>query len=188
MIAYLHGKILNKTSRVVVLLTNQVGYRIFLTPNYLEQLHVGEEVELFIHTHVKEDALDLYGFKNQEESDFFQQLISVSGVGPKSAINILGLASLGELKKAITSGDPGILQRVSGIGKKTAERLVVELKEKIISNLSEQINLDGDDAHVVEALISLGYKERDVRELIKNLKLDGDLATRVRVALQAVNK
>jgi holliday junction DNA helicase RuvA len=188
MIAFLQGRVSDKTNRGVILLVGQVGYLVFLTPNYLEQVSVGKELELFIHTHVKEDALDLYGFKNTEETEFFQQLISVSGVGPKSAINIMGLASLGGLKKAITSGDPSILQQVSGIGKKTAERLVVELKEKIINNLSDQIDLGSEDTQVVEALVSLGYKERDVKELIKNLKLDGDLATRVRTALQSVNQ
>jgi Holliday junction DNA helicase RuvA len=132
--------------------------------------------------------LDLYGFKSVEEMDFFQQLISVSGVGPKSALNILGLAKLDDLKMAITSGDPTILQQVSGIGKKTAERLVVELKEKIITDISDNFTFNSEGNQVVEALTSLGYKEKDVKELVKDLKLEGDLATMVRSALQAMNK
>ena len=188
MIAFLQGQVLSKTTKGIILLVNQIGYHVFLTPNYLEEINNDQELKLFIHTNVKEDALDLYGFRSVEELEFFQQLISVSGVGPKSAINILGLAKLEQLKKAITSGDPSILQQVSGIGKKTAERLVVELKEKIISNLSEQINLTSEDGQVIEALVSLGYKESEAKGLIKDLKLEGDLVTRVKAALQAINK
>ena len=130
--------------------------------------------------------MDLYGFKTLDELEFFKQLISVSGVGPKSAINVLGLAPMNQLKKAITSGDPTILQQVSGIGKKTAERLVVELKEKIITDLSDQDFSNNEDVQVKEALVSLGYREQEARAAIKDLKLEGDLAAKVKAALQAI--
>lgn len=188
MISFLQGKILLKNEKDIILMVNQIGYRVSLSPIFLEQLKEEQELKLFIHTHVKEDLLDLYGFKTIEELDFFKQLISVSGVGPKSAVNILGLAKLDDLKKAITSGDPSILRQVSGIGKKTAERLVVELKEKIITDISEEFVFNKDDKQVVEALVSLGYKEKDVRDLIKDLEFEGDLASRVKTALQSMNK
>lgn len=189
MIAYLKGQVFQKNNKSIILLTNnQVGYEVFLTAQDLEQNRVNELAEFFIYTHVKEDALSLYGFKTQEQLNLFKQLLSVSGIGPRSALNVLGLADLTELKRAITSGDPSLLQQVSGIGKKTAERLVVELKEKILIDLSAQTPVSNSDNQVVEALISLGYKERDAREAVRGLQIEGDLGAKVKAALAAVNK
>ena len=159
MIAYLSGEIFSRGPRSIILLTNQqIGYEVFLSAQDLEKTQGSPEAVFFIYTHVKEDALDLYGFLTKNHLDFFKQLLSVSGIGPKSALNILSLADLGELKKAITSGDPSLLQQVSGIGKKTAERLVVELREKIIIDLSQQESVAPENNQVIEALVSLGYK------------------------------
>ncbi|MCB9803077.1 Holliday junction branch migration protein RuvA [Candidatus Nomurabacteria bacterium] len=189
MIAYLEGLVFKKNNKNLILLVNNIGYLVSLSVKDLEVLKLEQKLSLFIHTHVKEDALDLYGFLKQEQLEFFQQLISVSGVGPKSALNIISLASLEDLKKAITSGDPSILQQVSGIGKKTAERLVVELKEKIITDLSvgfEQ-KLIGDQ-QLIEALLSLGYKEREIREALNIIKPEGELGEKVKQTLKFLAK
>lgn len=189
MIAYLKGEISQKLSKSVVLVTNGVGYEVFLSLKNLESVKVDKEKEFFIHSYIKEDALDLYGFLSLEELDFFKKLISVSGVGPKSALNVLALAEVEILKRAITSGDSSLLQQVSGIGKKTAERLVVELKEKFIVDLSEAALSTNDGQQVVEALISLGYKPLEAQEIIKHLpKEEADLATKIKQALQFINK
>lgn len=173
MISFLQGQVFKKNNKGIVLLVNNIGYRVFLSSKDLENINLQQELELFIHTHVKEDLLDLYGFSKEDSLEFFQQLISVSGVGPKSALNIISLAPLDDLKKAITSGDPGILQQVSGIGKKTAERLVVELKEKIITNLSEEFDQQMfGDQQLISALTSLGYKEKEIRDVLQEIKLD----------------
>jgi len=189
MIAYLRGKILEKTLKSAIVLTDKIGYEVFLTSKELEGVVKEQEAEYFIYSYIKEDAFDLYGFRSVAELDFFKKLISVSGVGPKSALNVLALAEIEELKRAITSGDAAVLQQVSGIGKKTAERLVVELKEKFISDLSEQVMVSNVDQQVVDALVSLGYKEVEARGVVKSIPAsETDLATRIKEALKYINK
>lgn len=189
MIAYLKGKIIKKLAKSAIVLTGGVGYELFLSLKNLEKTSLDEEREFFIHTYVKEDALDLYGFYSLEELDFFKKLISVSGVGPKSALNVLALAEVEELKRAITSGDFSMLQQVSGIGKKTAERLVVELKEKFIDDISVGGSSGQGNEQVVEALVSLGYKSIEAQDIVKHLPKDeGDLATKIKQALQLINQ
>ena len=188
MIAYLKGKIINKSTKSVIVLAGSVGYEIFLPTKFIEKINKQDETEFFIHSYIKEDAFDLYGFASLEELDFFKKLISVSGVGPKSALNVLSLASLDDLKRAITSGDSTVLQKVSGIGKKTAERLVVDLKEKFIVDLSQPSMTSGSDKQVVEALMSLGYKQSEAQEVLKDLPKNDDLATRIKGALKYINK
>ncbi len=155
----------------------------------LELAGVELEKEFYIHSQIKEDIFDLYGFENQEELGFFRKLISVSGVGPKSALNVLNIATVSELKRAIGSGDSQILQQVSGIGKKTAERLVVELKEKFIDDMTDVEIVGGDRRQILEALVSLGYKDIEIREVVSALPTDdGDLATKIKQALKILNK
>ncbi|MFA6307533.1 MAG: Holliday junction branch migration protein RuvA [Patescibacteria group bacterium] len=189
MIAYLKGKISQKLAKSVVVLTGDIGYEVFLSLRNLELSKLGEEKEFFIHSYIKEDVFDLYGFYSLEELGFFKKLITVSGVGPKSALNVLALADVDELKRAITSGDSSLLQQVSGIGKKTAERLVVELKEKFIIDLSEAVVNTKDNKQVIEALVSLGYKQAEAQEIVKHLPdAELDLASKIKQALQFVNK
>jgi len=188
MISFLQGKVFQKNEKDITLLVNNIGYKIFLNEIFLNELKLEQETQFFIHTHIKDDAFDLYGFRSMDELEFFTQLLSVSGVGPKSAVNILGLAKLSDLKNAITSGDPSILQKVSGIGKKTAERLVVELKEKMSVDLADTFVFSDDNNQVIEALKSLGYKEKDIKELVKDLKLEGSLADKVKLILRSINK
>lgn len=190
MIAYLKGKVFLKSNKSVILLLNNdaLGYQVFLSQTDLDKIDVNQEVEFFIFSAIKEDAFDLYGFLEVDAWDLFKSLISVSGVGPKSALNILSLGKTEDLKQAIVSGDPAILQQVSGIGKKTAERLVLELKEKIISETNNLFKQESPDQQLFAALISLGYKEKEVKEMLKGLELTGDLSDRVRQVLQTAKK
>jgi holliday junction DNA helicase RuvA len=189
MIAYLKGKISQKLAKSAIVLSGDIGYEVYLSLKNLDNINIDEEKEFFIHSYIKEDAFDLYGFTSLEELDFFKKLITVSGVGPKSALNVLALADVDELKRAITSGDYTMLQQVSGIGKKTAERLVVELKEKFITDLSDAAASTDEGKQVVEALVSLGYKQLEAQEIIKHLpKEESDLATKIKQALQFINK
>ncbi|MFA5127074.1 MAG: Holliday junction branch migration protein RuvA [Patescibacteria group bacterium] len=189
MISYLKGSILEKTQKSVIVLAGDIGYEVFLSAKDWQALEKNSPVEFFVYSYIKEDTFDLYGFKTTGALDFFKKLISVSGVGPKSAINVLGLAEIEELKRAITTGDPDFLRQVSGIGKKTAERIVVELKEKFIDELSSIAGSTGSNRQVVEALVSLGYKEREAQEMVKNLPVDNDdLAGKIKRALQAGQK
>ena len=156
MIAYLKGKIKFKYSGFLVVETGGVGYKVFIPLSVLEESKEDEEIELFVSQYVREDRLDLFGFKSLEEMEFFEQLQGVSMVGPKSALSLLGVAKLDEIKKAIIHGDPEILTKVSGVGKKTSERIVLELKNKIGvdgENHEEAGGLPVGDSEVIDGLV-----------------------------------
>lgn len=130
----------------------------------------GADVSLFIHTVVREDALDLYGFPTQDELHFFKQLMSVSGIGPKTALGILNVADVQSLKRAIAQGDATTLTKVFGIGKKSAERLVVELRDKLMNEVVSRPDASvgvPSDADVIEALMALGYRADEARAAAK---------------------
>ncbi len=146
-----------------------VGYKIFLAAGTMKS--IGDtSTKLWTHLHVKEDDLSLYGFLHQAELEFFESLISISGIGPKSALGVLSLAPVDTLKRAISSGDTSYLTKVSGIGRKTAEKIVLELKDKLgfgkISYTSEDFK---DDADILDALISLGYSQKEARDMLQKI-------------------
>jgi len=173
MISYLFGKIKYKNTKSITLEINGVGYEVFVSEPILEKLKVDENKEFFISSYVREDTFSLYGFETQEEKIFFELLISVSGVGPKSALQTLSIAKLSEIKKAILRDDPSLLKKVSGIGTKTAERIVVELKNKldnILIDKNEKIDLTSDgQTGAFEALQSLGYSAQEIRNALRKV-------------------
>lgn len=171
MISYLKGTLLNKNPKSIILLVNHIGYRIFITQPFLKKIKSDQELELYTYLRHKEDSMDLYGFKTKEELEFFELLLTISGVGPKSALGVLEVASLSQIKKAILRDDASILYKVSGVGKKTAERIVVELKNKLDSlpSTSKEVSLDDSDSEAFDALLGLGYQERDVRQALKQI-------------------
>lgn len=156
MIGYLEGKIIGKGINNLTILTSGVGYIVFVPNPALEKIKEKDDVSLFIHTNVSETAFDLYGFSSQEELKFFRQLISVSGVGPKTALEIMA-APVGKTKAAIIEGNIAFVSAVKGIGKKTAERLCLELKDKVESTLGEANETSVIDEDALAALVSLGY-------------------------------
>ncbi|MFA4942162.1 MAG: Holliday junction branch migration protein RuvA [Patescibacteria group bacterium] len=169
MISYLKGNIIYKSNNYLILDVAGVGYGIFLTEKLLSEARINSEATFYIHQQVREDASDLYGFKNAADLELFEMLLSVSGVGPKSALGVLSIASSDEVIQSIARGDSVLLTKVSGIGRKTAERLVLELKGKIIK-LNGQA-LDGFDSVVsgsdeIDALIALGYSLPEAREAL----------------------
>lgn len=171
MIAHIKGKIIDKSEKFLVLEANGLGYLVFSpTSTILNSPKVGEEISLWTYLAVRETALDLYGFETRDEKSFFELLIGVSGIGPKNALSILSLAPIEILKKAIGSGDTTYMTKVSGIGKKTAEKIVVELRDKLAS--LGHSDADGSlrvDADVLEALQSLGYSQHEIRNAIKEV-------------------
>lgn len=183
MIGSIRGEIILKTDRYLVIDTGGVGYKVYVSPEtLLLSKKEGDSVVLWIHTHVKEDIMDLYGFIDHNELEFFQMLLGVSGIGPRSALVVLGVASIDTLRRAISTGDIGYLTKISGIGRKTAEKIVIELRDKIgvkESDGSLQIELDS-----LEALKSLGYSERESREALKRVSPGADTNTKVREALK----
>jgi Holliday junction DNA helicase RuvA len=180
MIASLRGKILLKADKFLILEVSGVGYKIFVSPDTMLRTKNDNEVALFTHTHVREDALDLFGFLTREEQEFFEMLIGVSGIGPKGALGILGIATLETLRKAIVTGDTGYLTKVSGIGKKTAEKIIIELRDKV--GEEKEGSLQGE-LDALEALKSLGYSQMEAREALKKVKA-ADTNGKVKEALK----
>ncbi|HNW55562.1 MAG TPA: Holliday junction branch migration protein RuvA [bacterium] len=188
MLAFIRGKIIAKRPNSIIIENNDLGYQLFIGEKNWNNLTVGQTAELFIYHNVREDAEELYGFSDIEELSLFELLISVSGVGPKSAQNVLSLASAEQIKQAIILGDESLLTQVSGIGKKTAQRLILELKNKISglplasSDSLANSNINQDD---LEALVSLGYSLPNARQALA--KVDNqvtDPAQRLKLALQ----
>lgn len=191
MISYIKGTIIVRQDKFIVVDIGALGYQVHISQQTLEKIQDFTEVSLFTHTHVREDTLELYGFLVWEELEFFQKLISISGVGPRSALGVLSVAPLEDIKKAVVHGDPAILQQVAGIGKKTAERIIVELKEKIRITTDFDINTVGNlgDGQVIEALTSLGYKEREIRQTLPHISPEvTDLGQRIKEALKILGK
>ena len=188
MIAYLKGKIIAKKTDYVILERSGIGYQIFINNNLELKLKLNQETELFIYQQIKEDTNDLYGFKTLEDWELFSLLLSVSGVGPKSALGIIALAPAADIKEAIRQGDAILLTKVSGIGQKTAQRLVLELKNKINkisrANLkSGQKILTGSDE--MDALMSLGYSLNDARAALNQVDPNlSDSGERIKAALK----
>ncbi len=156
----------------VIIEVNGVGYTVRMPLGAMQTLVRGSDfdISLFIHTAVREDAIDLYGFPTEDELSFFKQLMSVSGIGPKSALNVLNVSDVHTLKRGIAQGDAASLTKVFGIGKKSAERIVVELRDKISLEVIARpasATHAGDDMEVIEALMALGYSAIEARRALE---------------------
>lgn len=185
MIAILTGKVAEKLPDVVVLEVGGVGYGLLMTLEDQERLIVGDEAKLYVHEHIREDTHDLYGFTSYDTQKLFEQLLSVKNVGPKVALAVLGIGSSTEVRSAIASGDVKRLQTAKGIGKRAAEQMVVELRDKVglaAGSEAEGIVARGavntaDEA--VQALIALGYSDVDAQRALQNV--DPTLPTEERI-------
>jgi Holliday junction DNA helicase RuvA len=163
MIAHLRGTLLVKHPNQAIVETHGVGYDVVISvPTFSEMPAAGSEVALHIHTHVREDALSLYGFLRLAEKHLFEKLLTVSGIGPKLAITILSGMPADEMVTAIRGGDLARLTRIPGIGKKTAERMVLELREKLAAttgtDVAGPVQTSPVEEDVVSALVNLGYQ------------------------------
>lgn len=187
MIGYLEGIVLTQEEKSCVLLVHGVGYKVFPSPNALASLTPGKESALWIHTVVRQDAFELFGFVSNEEQNFFEELISVSGVGPRGALGIIGLGSVKDLRTAIANNDVHYLTKVSGIGKRTAEKIVVELKDKLSSSLDMSLVGSTGNTELIEALQSLGYSLSDVR-LVLNQVIGSTTEEKIKSALKLLAK
>lgn len=191
MIAQLYGKVVHKDLRFVVLDVSGVGYKLFVSGDTLQKLtQIGESpVRLWTYLAVKDDALDLYGFLSEEEQKFFELLISISGIGPKSALSILSVATIPTLKRAVAGSDPTYLTKVSGIGKKNAEKIVLELKDKLFITDEEHAAAFRDEGDSLEALKAIGYAEKEARDALKKVPDEvKDTSERVKQAIKMLGK
>jgi Holliday junction DNA helicase RuvA len=159
-----------------------VGYAVRLPLPTMLTLESGSvaELSLYIHTAVRDDAIDLYGFLSGEELSFFKQLMSVSGIGPKTALGILNVAEVASLKSAIAAGDSVKLIKVFGIGKKSAERMVLELREKMDAGLGAEAG--GGEGEVLEALMALGYRADEARAAVKAARFKESASVEERIS------
>lgn len=186
MIATLNGTVSEKLADLAVIDVQGVGYGVFVTTEDHGRLATGEPAKLYIYEHVREQAHDLFGFLKRDTQDLFEQLLNVNGVGPKMALNMLSIGSTHEVRQAIAAGDVSFIQRASGVGKRVAERVVVDLKDKVglaavdldsTGVLQSSETLMKDEA--IEALVSLGYTTSDAVTVLQ--KIDPKLSTEDRV-------
>ncbi len=171
MISHIEGKVLLKGDKFVIVDVSSIGYKVYTSPDVINELKEDSgDASFWTHLVVREDALDLYGFIEYAEVELFKMLIGISGVGPKSALGIMGVAPLDTLKTAIASGDTTYLTKVSGIGNKNAQKIVLELRDKLgVINTENTGGMLREETDTVEALHSLGYSIVEAREALKQI-------------------
>ncbi len=171
MISRLNGSVTHIDPKYIVLDVGGVGYKVSVTSDTIFKIKVDDTLIVWTYLAVRENALDLYGFLSLRELSFFELLITISGIGPKTALGILNSASVEAIETAVQTADTSHLTKVSGIGKKVAEKIVMELKDKIekISHTPESKSAMRGDADVIEALKALGYRDNEAREALKEL-------------------
>lgn len=195
MIATLSGVVSEKLNDVVVLDVQGVGYGLFVTTEDYGRLATGTSAKLYVYEHVREQAYDLFGFVNLETKALFEQLLDVTGIGPKMALNVLSIGSAAAVRQAIAGGDIKFIQQANGVGKRVAERVVVELKDKVglegvdlesSGLLQGENNLLQDDA--VQALVALGYTAADASKSLAHVDPKLPTEERVKLALKEAGK
>ncbi|MDW7674604.1 MAG: Holliday junction branch migration protein RuvA [Bacillota bacterium] len=198
MLAYIKGELIAKANEWVIVEAGGIGYKIYVSANCLNTIgKIGQDVKVFTHLQVREDMLNLYGSNNNEEIRFFEILIQVSGIGPKGAISILGAFPTEMLQSYILEGNAAMLAKAPGVGKKTAQRLVLELKDKISKNLGIKVSLEQGGLNkseqsnlvpAIEALEALGYSVQEANSVLsvvaKELGQDASVEVLIKSALK----
>jgi len=192
MIYTVSGRLSVKKENFAVVDIAGVGMKLFLHRRGLDSLPpLGETVKFFSYLHVREDALELYGFQNEEELKLFELLNSVSGIGPKSALGILDVAPIKELTSAIKEGRADLMTRASGVGSKTAERIILELRNKVsVQHSEEAVKKMESDADIVETLSGLGYRKEEIKSALQRLPEGAGtgLEERLKAALKLLSR
>lgn len=192
MIATLNGQVAEKLGELVVLDVNGVGYGLLVTAEDYGRLTVGGSAKVYVHEHIREQAHDLFGFLTRDTKHLFEQLLNVNGVGPKMALNVLSIGSSDQVRAAIAGGDLKFISQANGVGKRVAERVVVELKDKVglegvdlsaTGLLQSEQSVLKDEA--AEALVSLGYSPQDASKALQDIDEMLPTEDRVKLALKA---
>ncbi len=191
----LNGVVSEKLTDEVIIDVQGVGYGLYVATEDLEQLTVGQPAKVYIYEYVREQAHDLFGFLSRDKQHLFEQLLGVNGVGPKMALNVLSISTSNYVRIAIANGDVKFIQQASGVGKKVAERIIVELKDKVGLlgvDLASTGMLQGEESllkdEAVEALVALGYSPQDAAVALKGVDSKLPVGDRVKQALKAVSK
>ncbi|MDX9991453.1 MAG: Holliday junction branch migration protein RuvA [Anaerolineales bacterium] len=192
MIATLHGEIQHKEETALVISLGGAGLRVFTSKALIESLKVGEKIFLFTHLVVRENELSLYGFESAEERQLFLTLLGVNGVGPRVALSILGSLSLDAVQRAVFSEEPELLSRVPGVGKKTAQKIVLYLQDRLkpTDTLGRVASMSDADSEVLAALTALGYSVVEAQTAIQFIpkEASGEVEERLRLALGYFNR
>lgn len=196
MYSYIIGKVISKTKNILILENNNIGYEIYMTEIALSELNIDEEAKIYTYYNVSQDNISLFGFKNLEEKKMFENLISVSKIGAKTAIGILSSISTAEFAIAIITNDINRLSKLPGIGKKTAQRIVLEITDKvkteeiIFTEDKEQksneqyVTVSEKEKDVVEALKVLGYNIKEIENIMKSLDINSSTEDMIKQALK----
>lgn len=196
MYSYIIGKVVNKFKNILILENNNIGYEIYMTEIALSELNIDEEAKIYTYYNVSQDNISLFGFKNLEEKKMFENLISVSKIGAKTAIGILSSISTAEFAIAIITNDISRLSKLPGIGKKTAQRIVLEITDKvkteeiIFTEDKEQksneqyVTVSEKEKDVVEALKVLGYNIKEIEKIMKSLDINSSTEDMIKQALK----
>jgi Holliday junction DNA helicase RuvA len=189
MISLLQGTVYEMRGNILTLLVRGVGYQVYISSYTASKMNGEEAVTLHIHTNVREDALQLYGFLELAELEMFELLISISGIGPKVGLGILAIADPKTIRTAIVNKDPSILTSVSGVGKKTAERVIIELQNKVSDLDIHESGAALADQEAIEALTALGYSVSQARDALKAVSPEvTDVSAKIRAALKSLGK
>ena len=185
MFYFLKGIIATKDKNFVVLEVAGVGYEIYVGKTFLDKLKINEEVKIFVYLYLKQDSWDLYGFEKESELKYFKTLNNITRIGPKIALKILSLVKIENLERAVLDNDINFLTEISGIGKKNAQRIILELKEKIKGSPSLIDNKERKT--IFEALKKLGYSQEQIRDVIGGIKQNLSLEEKIREAIKILS-
>ena len=191
MIGFIRGDIEAIYEDKVVIDTGSIGYNVYVPASVIDKIKIGDEVTMYTYLNVREDAMNLFGFLSRDDLDMYKMLISVNGIGPKAALSILSYLSINDLKYAIVSGDAATISKANGIGKKTAEKIILELKDKIdsiSSNRDDVVSIDTSESsninEAVLALESLGYSKVESLKAVKTANAKDSVEDIIKEALK----
>ena len=184
MIARITGTVISANEKNIVVDTGAIAYRVFVTAETALKKSIGDTVALWTSHIVREDSQELYGFEHTADQDLFELLLGVSGIGPKSALGVMNVATVGTIARAVHGNDVSYLTKISGIGRKTAEKILIELRDKLPNVQYEGSETAGD---ALDALIALGYTESASRDILRGISSELDTQARIREALRLLN-
>ncbi len=190
MIGALKGTIFSSSTNPVIVMVGGVGYRVYLADKVISNSPVGKDIALFTHTHVRDDALDLYGFTTQEELLLFELLLTVPGVGPRTGLAIVDRGAQA-IRKAVAAADVTFFTTIPRVGTKNAQKIIIELKNKLgsVAELDLGGEIGGETKDVLDALISMGFARSEALEVVKRLDADAvSVEDKVRQALKLLGK
>jgi len=189
MIAYIEGTIIHKGESFVVISTGHIGYKVFLLKRLQEMCSEGQIMSCWIHHAQTDSSTNLYGFETNHELFFFELLLTVSGIGPKTALTILNAAPAELIQQAVIENNTEHITKVAGIGRKNAEKIVLELRDKIKNISGHTATLSSTDGDVIDALLTLGYSQHEARTIVQKLPPDIEgTEERIRAALKSSGK